>query len=262
VSGFAAMQRQLPRRLVGVWAHPDDEAYLSAGLMARIVQTGGAVTIVTLTDGEGGFPADDQRPVRVRVQQRRLEMRAAMAEIGVTDIRFLGVADGGVAAASAQDIVASIASVMNEVRPDLVVTFGPDGITGHEDHIANWRLATSAWLSCGHGALWYAAKTQSWLDEWRDLHDRFGVWMTDEQKGISNSDVQSVVDLDPRELARKRRVLAAHASQTAGLAAAFGEDRYRKWIRQEVFRPANAADLGAADDLAVTRSAELLAMVA
>ena len=95
-SGFAPQQRPLPKRLVGVWAHPDDEAYLSAGLMARVVGAGGSVTIVTLTDGEGGFPAEDHRPAHIRARQRRAELRAAMASIGVYDVRFVGVADGGV----------------------------------------------------------------------------------------------------------------------------------------------------------------------
>ena len=158
--------------------------------------------------------------------------------------------------------MASIASVLHEVRPDLVVTFGPDGITGHEDHIANWRLATQAWLYSGQGALWYAAKTQSWLDDWRELHDEFDVWMTDEPKGVADNDVERIVDLDQQELDRKRGVLAHHASQTVGLAAAFGEDRYLEWISQEAFRPATAAELEEAARVVVDRDADLLGMVA
>ena len=46
--------RPLPKRLLGIWAHPDDEAYLSAGLMARVVASGGSVTVLAATRGEKG----------------------------------------------------------------------------------------------------------------------------------------------------------------------------------------------------------------
>ena len=48
------LARPLPKRLLGIWAHPDDEAYLSAGLMARVVAAGGSVTVLTATRGEKG----------------------------------------------------------------------------------------------------------------------------------------------------------------------------------------------------------------
>ncbi len=229
-------QPPTPRRLLGVWAHPDDEAYLSAGLMARTVEAGGHVTLLTLTDGEAGFPDDDPRSADERSRHRRRELRSAMATIGVDDVRFLGVADGALSSSPGDLEVAAIISVMHEVRPDVVVTFGPDGITGHDDHVANWRLATRAWGACPSGELWYAAKTDAWLDEWRDLHVEFGVWMTEEPTGVRDDEVELVVDLAGEDLDRKRAVLAAHASQTDGLAAAFGEDRYRSWIGQETFR--------------------------
>ena len=86
-----------PIRLLGVWAHPDDEAYLSAGLMARVIQAGGQVTVLTATLGELGFPDDDTRSLADKAGQRDAEMRAAMAEIGVHDVRFMRWADGEVA---------------------------------------------------------------------------------------------------------------------------------------------------------------------
>ena len=233
--------RENPTRLLGIWAHPDDEAYLSAGLMARTTTDGGHVTIVAITDGEAGFPADDPRPPEQRAEQRRRELRAAMALIGVHDVRFLGVADGAVAAAPADVLVEQIGDVIREVVPHAIVTFGPDGITGHPDHVANSELVTRAWLNTRIGELWYAAKTSEWLAEWRGLHDEFGVWMTREPTGVREEDVETIIDLDDDGVANKRAVLAEHRSQTDSLAAAFGETRYRRWIRQETFRrPSNA----------------------
>ena len=238
-----------PDRLLGVWAHPDDEAYLSAGLMARTVADGGHVTVVAITDGEDGFPADDRRSPAQRAEQRRRELRAAMALIGVHDVRFLGIADGAVATAPADRLVTQISAIIYEIEPDAIVTFGPDGITGHSDHVANSELVTRAWSTTRIGELWYAAKTHGWLQEWRELHDEFDVWMTGEPTGVGADDIETIVDLDGAELDTKRAVLAEHRSQTDGLSAAFGEGPYRRWISQEAFRRPTAGELAATPGL-------------
>lgn len=235
-----------PGRLLGVWAHPDDEAYLSAGLMADVVASGGHVTVVVLTDGELGFADDDDRSLAGRSLLRRAEMREAMATIGVTDVRFLGHADGGVARVETSVLAAPIVEVMSEVRPELTVTFGPDGITGHDDHIATGHAATVAWLEHGSGALVYGVHSADFLAEWRDMHDELGIWMTGEPVGSAADEVDLAVSLRGADLDRKRAVLACHASQTAGLAALIGEDRYRAWIARECFRRPTETELSAA----------------
>lgn len=244
-----------PRRLLGVWAHPDDEAYLSAGLMDQVVRAGGTVTLLALTDGEAGFGPDDHRSAAERRRQRRRELDEATAAVGVTDVRRLGLPDGSVAAADPEAVVAAIAAAIDEVRPDVVATFGPDGITGHDDHVACSHLTTRAWLDRPGSELWYATKTPAWLDEWRDLHEEFGVWMTTEPPGTSADRLATHLDLRGPDLEAKRAALAAHASQTAGLAEAFGEDDYRRWIAQESFRWADPAELAlrAASTLAAVR---------
>lgn len=236
-----------PRRLLGVWSHPDDEAYLAAGLMARTIDAGGSVTLVTITNGEAGFPDDDTRSAAERATHRKAELRSAMAEIGVFDIRFLGHADGRVAEPGARSMSNDIESIIREVQPDVLTTFGPDGITGHLDHVATYELTTKAWLDCPIGQLWYAAKTAGWLSDWREVHDAFGVWMTEEPTGVSPEEIEMVVDLEGAELDRKRAVLGHHASQTEGLAQAFGEDEYLRWIAQEAFRLPSHLELIAAN---------------
>jgi len=232
--------------MLGIWAHPDDESYLSAGLMARTIEAGDRVTLVTLTDGEGGFGDDDPRSFGQRSQLRRRELTAAMARIGVSDIRLLGLPDGGVADHDGDHLVAVLADIIRKERPEVIMTFGPDGITGHADHVATWRVATRAWLAAGRGDLRYAVHTTDWLAEWRSVHDELGIWMTGEPAGADAASVVLRVDLDDRELARKRAVLGEHASQTTGISSLLGEDVYRRWIRCETFRRPTPADLAAA----------------
>ena len=80
--------------VLGVWGHPDDEAYLSAGLMALAVDAGRRVVCVTATAGEAGFPDDDARSVDARVAVRQAEMAASLAELGVAEHHWLGYGDG------------------------------------------------------------------------------------------------------------------------------------------------------------------------
>ncbi|MEM7142612.1 MAG: PIG-L family deacetylase [Actinomycetota bacterium] len=225
-----------PQRLLGVWAHPDDEAYLSAGLMAEVVAAGGHVTVLALTDGELGFADDDDRTITERSTLRRAELRDAMAQIGVTDVRFVGAPDGFLGRIDTGVVADEIVSVMAEVRPELTVTFGPDGITGHADHVACGLATTSAWLDTGVGRLHYAAKTPGWLDEWRTFHDAVGAWMTDEPTGVDPAALELVVRVVDDALDAKRDVMRCHASQTEAIASLMGECDYRRWIAEEAFR--------------------------
>lgn len=244
------MARPVPGRLLGVWAHPDDEAYLSAGLMGRVTDSGGAVTVVTATRGEKGtddpalFDDDDFGAFREG------ELRTALAEVGVDDVRFLGLRDGELDLVDDERAVQAIVDVIVDVRPEVVVTFGPDGMTNHPDHRAISRWTTEAVRRVA-GALpgldlLYATKTREYNDRFVTMHAEIGIF--DDFGGRGGPSIpQACVDLEARltdaEADRKRRSLAAHASQTDGLAAMIGEATYRAWMRDEFFRRPTAGEL-------------------
>lgn len=232
------MRRALPQRLLGVWAHPDDEAYLSAGLMARVIAAGGSVTIVTATRGEKGTDDPDLYDSERFGQHRERELRSSLALLGVTNVRFLGLRDGECDLAAA-DIAAAIEDIAHEVQPDMIVTFGPDGMTNHPDHLAISRWTTEAWRRHGSGELLYATVTHDWAARHRELHDRIGVFgdfADGSAPSVTRSRVALECSLTDAELDRKRAALAAHGSQTAGLAEIMGEETYRSWYRNEHFR--------------------------
>jgi LmbE family N-acetylglucosaminyl deacetylase len=231
--------RPVPRRLLGVWAHPDDEAYLSAGLMGRVVDAGGQVTIVTATRGERGTDDPDLAGRAHFGAARERELTASLAELGVTDLRFLGLGDGECDTADDEIQVSSIGAVIRETHPDAIVTFGPDGITNHADHRAVSRWVTEAWRRDPAGELLYAAVTRYHLERFADVHAEIGVYADFGPAGPPTVERRRVAldcALDEDELDRKRRALAAHASQTDTLAALMGEATYRIWWQEEVFR--------------------------
>jgi LmbE family N-acetylglucosaminyl deacetylase len=246
------MARPLPKRLLGVWAHPDDECYLSAGLMARVIADGGEVTVLTATRGEKGTGDPDAYDSSWFAAEREQELIASLGELGVTEVRFLGLRDGECDYSDGRSAIGEIVETILEVEPDTVITFGPDGITGHADHQSVSRWTTEAWRraqSIRRGSdLLYATMTQAHATRYRDLHDAIGLFADRGSAGpalTARRDVALECSLSESELDRKRRALAAHGSQTKGLAELMGESTYRGWWRDEYFRRPTSTELGA-----------------
>jgi LmbE family N-acetylglucosaminyl deacetylase len=234
------MTRLTPDRLgtvLGVWAHPDDEAYLSAGLMALARDAGQRVVCVTATRGEQGTDDPVRWPPDRLARRREAELRASLAALGVGEHQFLGYADGGCAQADAAIAVAQIAAIMADVAPDTVVTFGPDGMTGHDDH-----RTVSAWTTAAHAQvvpqahLLYATTTDAFAERWRDLHAQLDVFADGAPPRTPQDEIALEIVLDEPLADRKLVALRAQASQTDGLLAALGEERYRAWWSSETFR--------------------------
>ncbi|GGR17316.1 N-acetyl-1-D-myo-inositol-2-amino-2-deoxy-alpha-D-glucopyranoside deacetylase [Streptomyces netropsis] len=154
------------RRLLLVHAHPDDESINNGATMAKYAAEGAHVTLVTCTLGEEGevIPPDLAHLAADRDDTlgpyRVAELAAAMKELGVTDHRFLGgpgrYRDSGMMGAPQNDrpgcfwraevdeAAAHLVEVIREVRPQVLVTYDPNGGYGHPDHIQAHRVAMRA----------------------------------------------------------------------------------------------------------------------
>ena len=236
----------VPRRLLGIWPHPDDEAYLSAGLMGRVTDAGGHVTVLTLTRGTKGTsdPADYDQPHFGARRER--ELRAALAEVGVHDVRVGDFRDGECELVPDEPAIELLTDTITEVGPDTVVTFGPDGITGHPDHRVVSAWVTEAWRRTGGSELLYATMTHEHVAQRAELHERIGLFADLGPAGPASVPADRIalaVDLRDLELDRKRRALAHHASQTESLVALMGEAVYRSWWPTEYFRRPTPAEI-------------------
>lgn len=138
-----------PLRLMAVFAHPDDESLGLGGTLARYAAEGVETYLVTATRGEGGRfqghkdPERHPGPERLAVI-REAELRAAAQVLGLRDVALLGYPDGKLDQADPDEILGKIAAEMRRVRPQVVVTFGPDGAYGHPDHVAICQFASAA----------------------------------------------------------------------------------------------------------------------
>ncbi len=225
------------RTLLGVWAHPDDETFMSAGLILDHVARGDRVVIVTATLGDHG--TDDPRhwpPARLAAR-RSHELRRSMAVLGVDEIHVLGFEDGDCLSGDGTE---AISGHIDIIRPDRIVTFGPEGMTGHPDHIAVSRWATDAWRSSASDAeLWYATVTPDFHDRWDVVNDRVGFWYPNcERPSTPIDDLSHRIELTGERAHTKLAALRAHRSQTERIERLIGERAMREWWSIESFRAA------------------------
>jgi LmbE family N-acetylglucosaminyl deacetylase len=227
--------------IVGVWAHPDDEAYLSAGLMAAAIDHGSRVAAVTATRGERGTSDPTSWPPERLARLRERELDASLAALGVDEHRWLDHPDGGLDAIDAATGERQVRRILDDLDADTVVTFGPDGMTGHPDHVAIGRWATAAGHARGATVL-HATTTATWATTFAELHARFEVFGPDGPPRAAEGDLAMSIDLPGPLLDRKLAALRAHASQTTELIRAMGVATYRLWWARETFVLAQATD--------------------
>lgn len=133
-------------RLMCVFAHPDDESFGMGATLAKYAAEGAGTYLVTATRGERGWQGvPDQNPgMEALGKLREGELREAAGVLGLREVEFLDYIDGDVDRADPAEATGRIAAHLRRVRPQVVVTFGPDGGYGHPDHIAVAQLTSAA----------------------------------------------------------------------------------------------------------------------
>jgi LmbE family N-acetylglucosaminyl deacetylase len=134
-----------PMRLLGVFAHPDDEVFCVGGTLVQWAEAGCETMIISATRGEAGQIQDARAASRATLGAvREHELRAACAQLGVRHVECLDYCDGALAEVDAATLAGHVATFLRDFLPDVVVTFGPDGGYGHPDHIAISQATTQA----------------------------------------------------------------------------------------------------------------------
>lgn len=164
--------------LLALFAHPDDETFSVGGTLSHYAEEGAQVTLVCATRGEVGEIADPALATPETLGQvREAELECAAESMGVKQLLFLDYRDSGMEGtpenrdprafvnAPADEVVGRLVGIIRRLRPQVVVTFGPDGIYGHPDHVTIHRRAREAFYAAGDpgrfpgvGAPWQAAR--------------------------------------------------------------------------------------------------------
>jgi LmbE family N-acetylglucosaminyl deacetylase len=131
----AVVPAQSARILVAAFAHPDDERVIGP-LLSRLSREGWELHLVIATDGSKGIRDHAGIPAGPALAAARTkEAQCAADRLGVKHLHLLGLEDGGLASFTALGRLRSqIADLLTRIRPAVVMTFGPEGGTGHPDH--------------------------------------------------------------------------------------------------------------------------------
>lgn len=207
-------------RVLAIMAHPDDVDFGAAGTVAQWVKEGISVSYGIVTDGDaGGF--DPSVPRSDIPAIRRAEQRAAAAEIGVSDVHFLGYKDGDVTVS--QDLRRDISRLIRQVRPQRMLIQSPDRNwdripASHPDHLATGEAAIRAIYPDARNPFAHPELLQG-----EGLQD----WVVPEVWVMASPTPNHYVDVT-ETFPDKMRAIHAHVSQLPAPDAV--EDRVRTWL--------------------------------
>jgi LmbE family N-acetylglucosaminyl deacetylase len=147
-------------KLMAILAHPDEESLGFGGILAKYAADHVETSLITATRGERGWnDANGKHPGFTTLgEMREAELRAAAEISGVQRLELLGYQDGDLDKARPSEAVARIVEHLRRIKPHVVVTFGPDGLYGHPDHIAISQLTSAAIVEAANPYSSYARR--------------------------------------------------------------------------------------------------------
>lgn len=232
------------RTLLATFAHPDDEAFGTGGTLARYAAEGVRVILVCATRGEVGEIADPNLATPESLGEvRTTELQCAARILGIGELLLLGYRDSGMAGtpdnddprafihAPANEVVGRLVGIIRRVKPQVIVTFEPNGGYGHPDHIAIHRHTVAAFHAAAdptrypeQGRAWqparlfYTAIPRSLFRKMRDRLAAMGIDTSDfarfEEGGKGWPDEEVHVTLDVTDtIEAKWAALNCHRTQ-------------------------------------------------
>lgn len=141
-------------KLLAIFPHPDDETLGMGSTLARYAAEGVEASLLCATRGERGwFDSEGPNPgLEGLGRLREAELRCAAETLGLQEVSFLDYVDGDVDRADPKEILGRLVAHLRRIRPQVVVTFAPDGAYGHPDHIALSQFTTGALVCAADGS--------------------------------------------------------------------------------------------------------------
>lgn len=207
------------RTLLTVFAHPDDETFPVGGTLARYVTEGVRVVDVCATRGEKGQTGDPPLVDEAGLGAwREQELRCAARAIGIQELMFLGYIDGELPQCDRERLLGEIVRAVRQYRPQVMLSFGSDGTSGHPDHKTISALATDAFLAAPDPAQ-FTEQLRDGLAPWapsklyytavqRSLAEARGFPLA----GVHDGLISSVIDIS-RYVDKKKQAFECHRTQ-------------------------------------------------
>jgi LmbE family N-acetylglucosaminyl deacetylase len=212
-----------------VGAHPDDETFCCGGMLATAVRNGQRVVCVTATKGELGVQDPERWNAEHMGETRQRELDAALKELGITEHYFLNYHDGECARAPEDDAAQAIARLIEQCKVQTVITFGPDGLTGHPDHqaMSHWTSA-AVHISTRKPLVYHIVQPRVPYQKYlKAANKELNIFFMAKRPVLAGEDECAVYFVVPhRSLVQKYRALQAMPSQTTALLEAFPPEKF------------------------------------
>ena len=205
-------------RLLAAFAHPDDEAYGPSGTLKAVVDAGARVRIVIATRGEAAsLGMSREYPPGQLARIRQAELQASAGILGA-ELAILGYPDKGVEAVGPGTAVAALVREIRQFHPDILLTFHPNGLSGHSDHLAMTEYVNLAFAAAADpayrpdlGAAWRTGRVYYFA-----ISQTQAALLAQSRRILCIPDGESDLALDVHPwLATKHRACQAHTTQLA-----------------------------------------------
>jgi LmbE family N-acetylglucosaminyl deacetylase len=130
------MKAPNPKRLVCIFAHPDDEAFGPGGSIAYFCANGVDVTIISVTNGDSDPRFSGNKDPKKLGEIRRNELKSSAEILGVKEVVFLNFKDGDLNNNNYHFVTTELKKILDKTKPDTIMTFDINGVSGHLDHVA------------------------------------------------------------------------------------------------------------------------------
>jgi LmbE family N-acetylglucosaminyl deacetylase len=208
--------RRPPATVLAVFAHPDDETFGPGATLARLAAEGHAVHLLSATRGEAGTIGDSAREGRRRLGDlREEELRGACRALGIREPEILGLPDSGLSRLEEVTLLRPLVRSLRTHRPEIMITFHADGLSGHPDHRTMTVRSRTAFHLAGEEGLWPDLGPPHRADRlWTYAIPESKARLVTYRKLFAVPDGSLDAVLDVRAfLDRKRAAVRAHASQ-------------------------------------------------
>jgi LmbE family N-acetylglucosaminyl deacetylase len=240
-----------------VLAHPDDETLGTGSTLANYAAQDVEIYLVTATRGERGWygTKSDYPGKEALGKMREAELRCAAHTLGICQVDFLDYIDGDLDKANPEEAVGKIVKFVRDVRPQVVITFPPDGVYGHPDHIAISQFTTAAMVCAADPhytdsseaahyrvpKLYYMADSQDLFEEYFGLFGDIRMTIDGvERQGVAWHEWAITTRIDGRQQWQTVwQAVQCHASQLPGFGdvSRISEDMHiRLWGERTYYR--------------------------
>ncbi len=248
--------------LLAIFAHPDDEAFGTGGTLTKYAHEGVDVHLIVATRGEVGSIVNPTiTPIHPKSVLRERELRCASKHFGLKSLYMLGYMDGQTAIVPPSEAVYKIVKLIREIKPQVVLTFGPEGGYGHFDHLVvhRWAMAavelaaeTDKWSEVGPAhpvdKVYHRAMPHQQIEKMKEFSGRATVFMDGIPfpfTGYLMSEITTIINSQDY-IETKLAGIRCYASQINPDTMPFSQEDFdavaNSWFWQETFVLAQARD--------------------